>query len=96
MQRRGRKRFLSEEEIELWARVTRNAEPLARPQPLRLTDRQPSEANPPVVTAAPNGAEKTAAAKPAQSLSGASPNQCRHMRLSIRASAKRLHAAATL
>ena len=66
MQGRGRKRFLSEEEIELWARVTRNDEPLARPQPLRLTDRRPrEEADTPAVAAAPNGAEKTAAAKPA-------------------------------
>ena len=89
MERRGRKRFLSDEEIELWSRVTRSAEPLAPPQPLHLTDTQPSEAKPPVVTAAPNGAEKAAAAKPAPVLSEASPNQRRHMRLSIRASAKR-------
>ena len=60
MEGRGRRRFLSEEEIELWARVTRNDEPLARPQPLCLTDRQPREADTPAVAAA-----KTAAAKPA-------------------------------
>ena len=65
MERRGRKRFLSDEEIELWARVTRTAEPLAPPQPLRLTDAQPTEAKPPIMTEAPNGAEKTAAAAPA-------------------------------
>jgi DNA-nicking Smr family endonuclease len=65
MERRGRKRFLSDEEIELWARVTRSAEPLEPPQPLRLTDAQPSEAKAPTMTAAPNGAEKTAAATPA-------------------------------
>jgi len=65
MERRGRKRFLSDEEIELWARVTRSAEPLAPPQPLRLTDTQPGEAKTPVMTAAPNGAKKTAAAMPA-------------------------------
>jgi len=62
MERRGRKRFLSDEEIELWTRVTRTAEPLAPPQPLPLTDTQPTEANPPIMTTAPNGAEKTAAA----------------------------------
>ncbi len=65
MERRGRKRFLSDEEIELWARVTRSAEPLAPPQPLVLTDTQPTEVKPPVMTAAPNGAGKTAAAAPA-------------------------------
>jgi DNA-nicking Smr family endonuclease len=66
MERRGRKRFLSDEEIELWARVTRSAEPLAPQQPLRLTDAQPTEAKPPIMTGgAPNGAEKTAAAAPA-------------------------------
>ena len=65
MERRGRKRFLSDEEIELWARVTRSAEPLAPPQPLPLTDAQPTEAKPPIMTAAPNSAEKTAAAAPA-------------------------------
>jgi DNA-nicking Smr family endonuclease len=65
MERRGRKRFLSDEEIELWSRVTRSAEPLVPPQPLPLTDTQPSEAKTPVVTAAPNGAEKAAAATPA-------------------------------
>jgi len=65
MQGRGRKRFLSEEEIELWARVTRYDEPLARPQPLCLTDGQPREADTPAVAAAPNGAEKTATAKAA-------------------------------
>jgi DNA-nicking Smr family endonuclease len=65
MERRGRKRFLSDEEIELWARVTRSAEPLAPPQPLALTDTQPTEVKPPVITAAPDGAGKTAAAAPA-------------------------------
>jgi DNA-nicking Smr family endonuclease len=65
MERRGRKRFLSDEEIELWARVTRSAEPLAPPQPLVLTDAQPTEVKPPVITAAPDGAGKTAAAAPA-------------------------------
>ena len=65
MERRGRKRFLSDGEIELWARVTRSAEPLAPPQPLRLTDTQPREAKAPAMTAAPNGAEKAAAATPA-------------------------------
>ncbi|MBJ7533063.1 Smr/MutS family protein [Rhodomicrobium vannielii ATCC 17100] len=33
MEGRRKKRLLSKEEIELWARVTRNDEPLARPQP---------------------------------------------------------------
>ena len=61
MEGRGAMRFLSEEEIELWARVTRSAEPLARPQPLRLADRRPRQAN----TPAASGAEKTAAANPA-------------------------------
>ena len=65
MERRRRKRFLSGEEIELWSRVTRSAEPLAPPQPFRLTDTEPSEAKTPVMTAAPNDAEKTAAATPA-------------------------------
>ena len=66
MEGRRRKRFLSEEEIELWARVTRNDEPLARPQPLCLADRPPpSETNTPAVAAAPNGVGKTAAAMPA-------------------------------
>ena len=65
MERRGRKRSLSDEEIELWARVTRSAEPLAPPQPLRLTDTQPRQAEAPIMTGAPNGAEKTAAATPA-------------------------------
>jgi DNA-nicking Smr family endonuclease len=65
MEGRSRKRHLSEEETELWARVTRSAEPLARPEPLCLMDTQPSEAKTPAMTAAPNGAEKTAATKPA-------------------------------
>jgi DNA-nicking Smr family endonuclease len=65
MEGRGRKRFLSEEEIELWARVTRNDEPLARPQPVCLTDTRPKEADTFAVAVAPNGAEKTVAAKPA-------------------------------
>ncbi len=47
MEGRSRKRFLSEEEIELWARVTRNDEPLARPQPLCLTDSRPRETGTP-------------------------------------------------
>jgi DNA-nicking Smr family endonuclease len=64
MERRGCKRFLSEEEIELWARVTRSAEPLARARPPCLTDTQPSEAKTPAMTAAPNGAEKAATPKP--------------------------------
>ena len=97
MEGRGRRRFLSEEEIELWARVTRNDEPLARPQPLCLTDSRPMEADTPAVAAAQNGAEKTAAAKPAIVPARLpSPLQCRRMRLSIRASAKELHAAAIL
>ena len=58
MEGRGGRRFLSEEEIELWARVTRTAEPLARPQPLGHADGWPRQANTP-----PAGAEK-AAAKP--------------------------------
>ena len=64
MEGRRRKRFLSEEEIELWARVTRYDEPLARPQPLCPTDSRPKETDTPAVAAAPNGAEKTFAAKP--------------------------------
>ena len=62
--RKGR-RFLSEEEIELWARVTRTAEPLARQQPPCLADRRPGGANTPAVAAAASGAERTAAANPA-------------------------------
>ncbi len=34
MEGRSRKRFLSNEEIELWAHVTRHDEPLARPRPV--------------------------------------------------------------
>ena len=64
MQGRRRRRFLSEEEIELWARVTRSAEPLARPQPLCLTDGRPREADTPTTVAAPKSAKKTTAAKP--------------------------------
>ncbi len=64
MEGRSRRRFLSEEEIELWAHVTRNAEPLARPQPLCFTER-PQEPNPHVIAAASNGAKKAAAPKPA-------------------------------
>ncbi len=61
---RRAKRFLSEEEIELWAHVTRLDEPLARAQPLCLTDRPRSEAHLPAVAKAPDGGEKTATAKP--------------------------------
>jgi DNA-nicking Smr family endonuclease len=65
MERRGRKRFLSDEEIELWARVARTAEPLAPPQPLPLADAPPSEAKPAVTPPAPDGADKTAIPTPA-------------------------------
>ena len=65
MQGRGRKRVLSEEEIELWARVTRYDEPLARAQTVCLTDTRPKEADTFAVAVAPSGAEKTVSAKPA-------------------------------
>ena len=64
MQGRRAKRFLSEEEIELWARVTRNDEPLARPQPLCLSDRRPRQTATPEAAAAQLRAENTNAAKP--------------------------------
>ena len=64
MEGRSRKRRLSEEEIELWARVTRSAEPLARPQSLYRTDRRPAEADSLAVASAPNATENTATAKP--------------------------------
>ena len=63
MKGRSRKRRLSEEEIELWARVARSAEPLAR-APLHLTDRRPAEANSLAVASAPNATENIATAKP--------------------------------
>ncbi len=65
MEGRGRKRFLSEEEIALWAHVTRNDEPLARPQPLCLADGRPPEASTHAVSTAANSTEKVAAPKPA-------------------------------
>jgi DNA-nicking Smr family endonuclease len=64
MEGRSRKRRLSEEESELWARVTRSAEPLARPQPLSVTGRRTTRANSLAAAAAPNPAENTPAAKP--------------------------------
>jgi DNA-nicking Smr family endonuclease len=46
MQGRSRKRFLTQEELELWERVTRHDEPLARPRPSGLTDPSSSEREP--------------------------------------------------
>ena len=74
MQGRGRKRFLSEEEIELWARVTRNDEPLARPRAVFLDKGRSVEAKTHAVTAAPNGAEDTALPKPTVLPTQSTPN----------------------
>jgi DNA-nicking Smr family endonuclease len=65
MEGRGRRRFLSEEEIELWARVTRHDEPLARARDLQ-PHAQPETAL--AVTAPPRaapGAIRPSPAKPA-------------------------------
>jgi DNA-nicking Smr family endonuclease len=53
MEGRGRKRFLSEEEIELWNRVTRFDEPLARGRGAAHDDA------PPTITPEPKSATKT-------------------------------------
>jgi len=74
MEGRGRKRFLSEEEIELWARVTRNDEPLARPRAALLNEGWTAEAKTRAVTASPNGAEETAVPKPAVAPTQCTPN----------------------
>ncbi len=63
MEGRRAKRFLSEEEIELWARVTRTAKPLERPLPLCLTDAQARPAG--AAIPAPNSPAKPIATRPA-------------------------------
>ena len=74
MEGRGRKRFLSEEEIELWARVTRNDEPLARPRAVFLNEGRTAEAKTHPVTAAPNGSGDAAVPKPAVVAAQSTPN----------------------
>jgi len=52
MEGRRKKRLLSKEEIELWAHVTRNDEPLSRPKPDTLASSEAPEATPPFAGAA--------------------------------------------
>lgn len=68
MEGRSRKRFLSEEEIELWAQVTRHDEPLARERPLALNGNASASAVLPEkkpASPAPPGKPTSHAAKPA-------------------------------
>jgi DNA-nicking Smr family endonuclease len=67
MQRRSRKRLLSQEELELWERATRHDDPLARLQPARLADPSPPESKPQVeaVSAAQAKPDPVPQAKPA-------------------------------
>ncbi len=69
MEGRSRKRFLSKEEIELWAHVTRRDEPLARPRAvLNGSGSAAKEAKPAAIPSAaspPPPAREAAPAKPA-------------------------------
>ena len=66
MEGRKAKRFLSEEEIALWAHVTRNDEPLAAPRPAFLDAARAEKAGSSPSNLPLNGAKTTAAPKPVQ------------------------------
>jgi DNA-nicking Smr family endonuclease len=68
MQRRSRKRLLSQEELELWARVTRRDQRLARSRPARLgggASLPKSEPEAPAASAAQSEPAQVPPAKPA-------------------------------
>ncbi len=67
MEGRSRKRFLSREELELWAKVTRHDEPLAR---ARLLDAGTSAPTPKPNGAAVSGGERPAQPKPSSPAPG--------------------------